>query len=208
MGQAGAVGTRREVSCRGRRLGKRVSRVSNARGALRSRRGRRCQRLFARSHQEPRPARAPASRLRALAQESNACHHPPGCGVRRPRRGAMKSSHLGLFRARCPASVSDAPTGWCTVTRSSSRPRRYSEKCLKPFGVPGEGGDGRQCEARRGRREEAPRARRRARFVGDARAGRCGSARSARDERLRTYPQTPKAERLRVELFHLAPDAS
>ena len=90
--------------------------------------------------------------LRALAQESNACHHPPGCGVRRPRRGAMKSSHLGLFRARCPASVSDAPTGWCTVTRSSSRPRRYSEKCLKPFGVPGEGGVGRQCEARRGRR--------------------------------------------------------
>ena len=56
--------------------------------------------------------------------------------------------------------------------------------------------------------EEAPRARRRARFVGDARAGRCGSARSARDERLRTYPQTPEAERLRVELVHLAPDAS
>ena len=131
-------------------------------------------------------------------------------GMRREEAttGAMKSSHLGLSRARCPASVSDAPTGWCTVTRSSSRPRRYSEKCLKPFGVPGEGGVGRQCEARRGRREEAPRARRRARFVGDARAGRCGSARSARDERLRTYPQTPEAERLRVELVHLAPDAS
>ncbi len=131
-------------------------------------------------------------------------------GMRREEAttGAMRSSHLGLSRARCPTSVSDAPTGWCTVTRSSSRPRRYSEKCLKPFGVPGEGGDGRQCEARRGRREEAPRARRRARFVGDARAGRCGSARSARDERLRTYPQTPKAERLRVELVHLAPDAS
>ncbi len=131
-------------------------------------------------------------------------------GMRREEAttGAMRSSHLGLSRARCPTSVSDAPTGWCTVTRSSSRPRRYSEKCLKPFGVPGEGGDGRQCEARRGRREEAPRARRRARFVGDARAGRCGSARSARDERLRTYPQTPEAERLRVELVHLAPDAS
>ena len=74
-------------------------------------------------------------------------------GMRREEAttGAMRSSHLGLSRARCPTSVSDAPTGWCTVTRSSSRPRRYSEKCLKPFGVPGGGGDGRQCEAREAR---------------------------------------------------------